>query len=299
VLHWTLIWWGDVLHVYALLGFLLILFRNKTDKKLLIIAAAFMFAPFIAALAGTTVQHFTDKTTVEEKAKKESERQQRRQKKVVEDVRVMSKGSLPEIIQYRVKMDLERLPGEIGWGTELFANFLLGLWVSRRRILQDPQLYRPLLTKLAYIALPLGLAFATADLVYGYQHPAQDSPLWRIHTGLIREFLARPAIGYGYAALLLLIGIKSWMSPIAAVGRMAMTNYLLHSLVFTTLVNSYGMGTYGRIHPLQGLIYCCAFYALQIPCSLLWLKYFNYGPAEWLWRSLTYGVRQPWMKAAA
>ena len=86
---------------------------------------------------------------------------------------------------------------------------------------------------------------------------------------------------------------------IAAVGRMALTNYLLHSLVFTTLVNSYGMGTYGRVHPLQGFYYCCAFYALQIPFSMLWLKYFQFGPAEWVWRSLTYGVRQPWLKAAA
>ena len=106
-------------------------------------------------------------------------------------------------------------------------------------------------------------------------------------------------MAFGYAAVLLVIGIKRWMSPFAAVGRMALTNYLLHSLVFTTVANSYGLGLYGNIRPVHGLALCFAFYALQLPFSVWWLRTHNYGPAEWLWRSLTYGAPQPWSRLVA
>ena len=102
-------------------------------------------------------------------------------------------------------------------------------------------------------------------------------------------------MAFGYAALLL-IGIQNWMGPFAAVGRMALTNYLLHSLVFTTVANSYGLGLYGRIHPIHSLTLCFAFYALQLPFSVWWLRSHAYGPAEWLWRGLTYGKPQPWLR---
>jgi uncharacterized protein len=300
ILHFTLIWWGDVLHVYALLGFVLLLFRERSDKTLLIWAACLTFFPPIAAIGGTTYEHFTNRQlTAEEKQKNEKKRDERRarnQKNLIEEIRVYSSAPLPVILEHRLQKDKEHLPNEIGWSIELFTNFLIGLWVSRRRILQDPQQYRPLLTRLACLALPIAIALSAADLIYGYQNPGQDTPLWRTHLGLIREFIARPAMTYGFVAAILLTGIQSWMSPFAAVGRMALTNYLMHSLVFTTVANSYGLGLYGRIHPAHGLALCFAFYALQVPFSFLWLKHFNFGPAEWLWRSLTYGKPQPWFR---
>lgn len=302
LLHFFLVWWGDVLHVYALLGFVLILFRERTDKTILLWAAGLTFFPLTMAIGGTTYEYFTDqKISAEEKQKNEKKRDERRarnQKNLIEDIRVYSSGTLPEIMKRRFHKDLNHLPGELGWATELFTNFLLGLWVSRRRILQDPQQYRPLLTKLAYVVLPLAFAVTSIDLIYGYQHPGQDAPLWRTHLGLVKEFLARPGMTYGFVAAILLGGIKNWMSPFAAVGRMALTNYLLHSLVFTTVANSYGLGLYGRIHPWQGLALCLGFYALQVPFSALWLKRYNYGPAEWAWRSLTYGKSQSLIRPA-
>jgi uncharacterized protein len=288
LLHFTLIWWGDVLHVYALLGFALLAFRERANKTLLIWAASLTFFPLVMATIGTTYEHFTKKEPTADEQKQAAERKAKRAKDMVETVRIYSSGTLPKIFKDRLQADLRHLGGEVGWATELFANFLLGLWASRRRILQEPQNFRPLLTKLAFIALPLGLLLTTADLVYGYQHPGVDAPLWRTHLGLVREFLGRPAVAYGYAAVLLLIGVRRWMTPFAAVGRMALTNYLLHSLVFTTVANSYGLGLYGKVHPLTGLKWCFAFYAVQLPFSMLWLKYFNQGPVEQLWRRLTY-----------
>lgn len=299
IAHFTLVWWGDVLHVYALLGFLLFLFRDRVDKTLFIWVACLTFIPLTLAIGGTTYQRYFDKTPSAEKQKKKAEREEKQKKRMAEDVKIKSSGTVPELFIHRWKGDLRRLPGEIGWATELFANFLLGLWASRRRIFDDPASHRTLLKRLAYLALPLAILFSAADLTWGYLHPGQEWPLWRQHTNLIREYLARPAMAFGYAAVLLLIGVRRWMNPFAAVGRMALTNYLLHSLVFTTVANSYGLGLYGKVSPLQGLIWCVCFYAVQLPFSVWWLSRYNYGPAEWAWRSLTYGVRQPWLRQSA
>ena len=96
-------------------------------------------------------------------------------------------------------------------------------------------------------------------------------------------------MAYGLAAAVLLVGARPWLAPLAAVGRMALTNYLLQSVVFTTLAYSYGMALYGRIPPPRGVLYCAAFFAVQMLLSVLWLRFFPQGPAEWLWRRLTYG----------
>lgn len=295
-LHFFLIWWGDVLHIYALLGFPLLAFRDRSDKTLLVWALCLTSIPLVGALGFTTFRHFTDTDTPAQQEKKRAEKHAENEKKRKEDIAVYSSGSAFEILRFRFRGNMQRIGGEVGWGIELFTNFLLGLWVSRRRILQEPWNYRPLLNTLAFLALPIGLAITVADLYYGYTHPGVDSPLWRTHLGFAREFLCRPAVAYGYAAALLLIGVRPWMMGFAAVGRMALTNYLLHSLVFTTVANAYGLGLYGQVHPLRGLLWCIAFYAMQMPFSILWLRRFQYGPAEWLWRTLTYGKKQRWLR---
>ncbi len=74
---------------------------------------------------------------------------------------------------------------------------------------------------------------------------------------------------------------------------MALTNYLLQSVVCTMIFYHYGLGYYGKVGPALGLVFTAVIYLLQIPLSALWLKHFRFGPMEWLWRSLTYGKLQP------
>ena len=70
---------------------------------------------------------------------------------------------------------------------------------------------------------------------------------------------------------------------------MALTNYLMHSIICTTLFLSYGFGLFSKITAWQGVVLTIVIFGIQIYYSKVWLKYFNYGPFEWLWRSLTYG----------
>ena len=83
------------------------------------------------------------------------------------------------------------------------------------------------------------------------------------------------------------------LAPLAAVGRMALSNYLLQSLVCTTIFYSYRLGLYGQVGPALGLALTALIFTLQIPLSMWWLRRFRFGPAEWLWRTLTYGKLQP------
>jgi len=82
-----------------------------------------------------------------------------------------------------------------------------------------------------------------------------------------------------------------WLGTLAPVGRMALSNYLAHSVIFTTLCYGWGLGWYARISPRLGIVLAVATFALQIPLSAWWLQRFRYGPVEWLWRWGTYGVR--------
>ncbi|GAB7389361.1 hypothetical protein BSNK01_31990 [Bacillaceae bacterium] len=72
---------------------------------------------------------------------------------------------------------------------------------------------------------------------------------------------------------------------------MALTNYLLQSLVFTTFYYGYGFGWYGRTGTAQELLLAAVFFVLQVVLSGIWFKRFRFGPLEWLWRALTYGQR--------
>jgi Protein of unknown function (DUF418) len=97
-------------------------------------------------------------------------------------------------------------------------------------------------------------------------------------------------------SIILLAQHEAWkpcLRPLAAVGRMALSNYLFQSFVCTTLFYSYGIGLFGKVGPAAGLCLTIAIYICQARLSLGWLRYFRFGPMEWVWRSLTYGKLQP------
>ena len=77
---------------------------------------------------------------------------------------------------------------------------------------------------------------------------------------------------------------------------MALSNYLLQSLICTTIFYGYGLGLFGQVGAAAGIMLTIVIYALQIPWSHWWLARFHFGPAEWLWRTLTYGQRQPFRR---
>jgi uncharacterized protein len=280
ILHFVFIWWGDILHLYALIGLLLPGLLWVEDKNILLTAVVLTLVPLAISMAWETRSR---------DAVHNAQASAARTTRTVTDIKIMSRGGFSDILKHRLQRDAGQLLFETWWAFRLLPAFLLGFVAARRRLFTETRKHRRLLLALALAALPVGLAITAGDLWWDYQNSLTEPPLWKAELGMIREFIGRPAMAYGYVAILLLIGARAWMAPFAAVGRMALTNYLLQSLVFTTIANSYGLGLYGRVRPTQGLLWCLGFYVLQMIGSMLWLRWNAYGPVEWVWRRLTYG----------
>jgi len=148
--------------------------------------------------------------------------------------------------------------------------------------------------RVAAIAIPLGLALGA---ILASQAIRTDfSAITYYFTEAVRVFSA-PGLALGYAALLIL-AVKSGAIPrtvarLAACGRMALTNYLMASVLTNILFSGVGFGLYASLSRAQTLGVVAAIWALQLAWSKPWLQRFRYGPFEWLWRSLARGQRQP------
>jgi uncharacterized protein len=114
---------------------------------------------------------------------------------------------------------------------------------------------------------------------------------------LAGQAVGAPALSLFYmSSIVLLMQRTPWeqrLRPLAPVGRMAISNYLLQTVICTTLFYGYGLGLYGQAGSAAGLLLTVVIFALQVPLSVWWLGHFRFGPVEWLWRSLSYGSRQP------
>jgi uncharacterized protein len=119
----------------------------------------------------------------------------------------------------------------------------------------------------------------------------------------IADQIAPILLALGYASVILLLatgnrtkGVVAWAAPL---GRTAFTNYLLQSVIFTWIFYGYGLGLFGRLAPAPTFALGLAVYAAQVLVSAMWLRHFQFGPMEWLWRILMYGSRPPLRRMAA
>jgi uncharacterized protein len=187
-------------------------------------------------------------------------------------------------------------------GLAFFAMFLLGLYVGKRRILHEPSRHALLIRRTCFWGVGAGAISMSLERVLhftiGYQvFGERTTALLPQIIGDLGFAFGSTALALGYAAGIVLLSLQlRWqrlVEPLAAVGRMALSVYLIQTLMFSTLFYSYGFGQAGRIGPAAVLIYALMFFAVQVLAANWWLKRFRYGPAEWLWRSLTYRQRQP------
>jgi len=143
--------------------------------------------------------------------------------------------------------------------------------------------------------LIIGVAGNAAFAVGGSFDPSPTSVMQNV--GRLCLVVAAPALTLFYASTIILLTQREiWrrrLAPLAAVGRTALSNYLLQSLICTTIFYSYGLALFGKVGPSLGLLLTITIFLIQVPLSVWWLRRFQFGPIEWLWRSLTYWQRQP------
>jgi uncharacterized protein len=296
-LHVVLLWFGDILLVYALLGFLLPWFRRRPDRSLRRWIIGLLLAPVLlqAVLFGTVEVARATPDGFAAMAAQEAEQVDWMRAMGESALRVYSEGSFGEMVVQRLT---DYGFSFFGWfllaggGFYVLALFLVGLYVGRKRLLHEAPDRRARWTRILAVALPVGLA---ANLLYLWG-PGETPP-----ETSVRGFLAAvgllaggPSLSAAYVAAIVLAMSRRrtgrWLvAHLAPVGRMALSNYLLQTLICTTIFYGYGLGFYGRTSPAAGLTLAVAIFAAQVVLSRIWLERYRFGPAEWAWRALTYG----------
>ncbi len=296
VSHVVLLWWGDVLWGYALVGGALLLFRRRSDRALLIWAAALVFIPQILR-AIPPVSAFVERLMPGPRDR------------VAFRAELFATLSSGYDFTHLVRMQVLRgfyffmagAPWYIPW---MLGRFLLGYVVGRKRLLHETAAHLPLWRKLLKWGLGTGLAggLAQATASTYVRRGGTLSPWWELALALPDE-AGVIAMSLAYlAALVLLMQKPVWqrrLMVLAPAGQMALTNYVAQSLVSTFIFNGWGLGLIGRVGAALCIPLTVAIFAAQIAFSKAWLRYFQFGPLEWLWRSLTYGKRQAMRRAVA
>ena len=175
---------------------------------------------------------------------------------------------------------------------KVLGMFVLGLWAVRRGLALDPAAHRATLVRWRLLGWSIGLP-ANVIGTWAFSHWPYLPPSIGGVLGVASQAIGFPllAIGYTSTIVLLVVDGRLLVSVFAPVGKMALTNYLTHSIVCVVLSYGFGFGLWWRIGNSIALAIALAIIAVQIPLSAWWLARYQYGPMEWIWRRLTY--RQP------
>jgi uncharacterized protein len=283
LLHGALVWWGDILLAYSVMGFILLAFHKRSNATVMKWAAGvwtFTLVMLLVAVVATAV-------TPPEKPRFDPSRSATELQRVIS---VYQSGNPVGIVTENFKAWTQFVANDL---SVLFflPIFLSGMWVWRRGIVQDLAAHRELLARICRVALPLGLlanALAQHAQMFLLARNPRD-PVWFPAT--VADLYGTTLLSLGYATGLALLMLRpGWprrLAPFAAVGRMALTNYLMQSVLCLALFA--GTGWYGKVGPLLGLLPTVLLYAAQVVFSNWWLARHKYGPMEYLWRVLTYG----------
>jgi uncharacterized protein len=272
--HLILIWNGDVLFEYAIAGFVLLPFLFCRLRILSIVGtallAAFLVSSFLPPIASMPSRAWKTQN-------------------VAEATRIYGSGGFAEVLAFRV----HELPGFLPLHLSMFPRTVALMFVGAMawraglfRIGSRASRYLPLL---AAIGLLAGGVLAVSH-VNGWLRLG-----WRAELSLERLGTVLLACGYGATIVWATnrTGARQLLAWAAPIGRMALTNYLMQSVIFGWLFYGYGLGLFGKLGVTAALAIGIGVYILQIVLSAYWLKRYLYGPVEWLWRSAMYGTRQP------
>jgi len=296
--HAFVIWHGDILVPYAVMGFVLLLFRNRKPKTLIVWAIVLLLIPVLLTGLGAAMLEL-GRSVPDAKSQIDAQFAQqatRYQELAQQSLRVYSEGSVAEILSQRMDDLAFNYMGLIFYGTNIFAMFLLGLYAGRRKIFHDLSSHQQLLRRTFWWGLVLGV---TGNLIYALarEYSIPSEPTLMSFVSAVGYAFGAPALCLFYVAVLTRLSqSEAWkkrLSPLAAVGRFPISNYLLQSIVCTLIFYNYGLGLFGEVGPAAGFALTVVIFAVQIVLSRWLVKRYKFGPVEWVWRSLTYRKRQP------
>jgi uncharacterized protein len=281
LVHSFALWWGDILVTYAVCGAMLLAFRDMSQRAILRWAHVMYWFIIVLALAVYVSTLFG----VQPPAPPDQ--------KIQEAIEIYGRGTFRQIFVLRAQ-DWWTINSFPFFLTRVLGIFLFGLYIWRQGYLRQPAEHLDWWKRAQRIGLPLGLASNLLVVAIEWVfHPHPTQPTLPTIGVFALQSIALPALSLGYSSTIVLLwqdpGWRRRLMPFSYVGRMALTNYLLQSLICTTIFYSYGLELYGRVGPLADFFLGVVIYGAQIPFSRWWLSTHRYGPMEQVWRRLTYG----------
>lgn len=286
-LHYLLLWSGDILMLYALCGFIALFFVELRISTLLVIALALLsagFALWYADLAIISAQVAAGGRTA---AAMLSDLGEPGAPALAAEVALMH-GSYGAIVADRIAHVSAPLIQFVTNAPESLGLMALGIAALRSGFLTgdwSPRAYARLAAAGLFIGLVAMVALAIHVAHHGY------ATMLTARAMIVWAYPLRLPLAVGLAALIML-AVRRWptsaaITRLAAAGRMAFSNYLLTSLLMTSVFYGYGLGWFGLLSRAQAYALVPLVWALILIWSPLWLAYFTHGPFEWLWRCLT------------
>ncbi len=282
LLHALLIWEGDILLVYALAGFgLLLFFQQPSAPKIptivLLYSSTLLLIGLSGAYGGTSETASQDLLT-----------------QISKEAAVMAHGRYAEVLQWRVQELLSAMAFNVIFLPMVIAMFALGARLYRTGKVLPPAEFsakafgNAMLLWLAGLAIT-GLGVGVAPEV----NPLAGGPVFAkvFVLNAIGSLLMCLGYFFLFRSLWPLPRLQRAMAKLAPLGRMALSNYLLQSIICTLLFNGYGFGFYQQLPRAWHIPFAIVLIIVQALFSTWWLKRYSLGPMEYIWRWLTYGKR--------
>jgi uncharacterized protein len=289
--HAYLLWFGDILVTYAFCGMLIYPLRMLRPGKLIAIGIVTVaVASILSLLFGWSMQFWPEEDI----------------RALMTDWRPSSQEVTDDMAAYRGsygEIFVHRAPAAFGFHT--FVFLVWGMWRAGGLMLIGMGLHKLDVfgagrTVVFYATLILAaLLIGIPTVIYGLYRNIEDG--WTLEysffIGNQYNYWGSIVVSLGWIGAIMLlcksVNFGFLTQPLAAVGRMALTNYLMQTVLVTTIFYGYGLGLYGQVDRVGQVLIVFGVWALLLIASPIWLRYFRFGPAEWLWRSVTYRRAQP------
>ena len=283
--HAFLIWAGDILMLYALLGFTMPWFARKSDRQLLRWTVILLAIPTALYAIAVAVSLATGSGTGEASSGSGMPAS------ILAIFERFGTGGIKDAFI----SNLVLLAGR--WADlvitvrfpKVLGMFVLGFWTVRTGLALSLPAHRAMLMRWSLLGWIVGLP-ANVIAVWALERWPYIPPSIGGLLGVAMQAVGVPMLALGYAATvaLLVVDGRRAIGVFAPVGRMALTNYLMHSVICVTLSYGFGLGLWWQIGASKALAIAAAIILVQIPLSAWWLSRYRFGPVEWIWRRLTY-----------
>lgn len=279
LIHGLFIWYGDILLTYGVIGLVSLLFLNRTNRSLLkwalsllLIGTALLIMlmyPVRDEIANFSINHVSIEASYEQYT-----------------------GGVGDVFSQNLA-DWKYANDPFMWFFSLFnilPLFLLGMFFYKNGWIKEPNVHKATIKKWLVVTFITFLVFKVLPYVYG-------NPLWFESA---QDTIGGSALSIFYFLTGLLVfngrNFQRIKGILSNVGRLSLTNYLMQSVIGVTIFYGIGLNLYGKLHAFTLIVIALVVFLLQIIFSRWYVQKFHYGPFEWLYRTLTYGQRQPFIK---